>query len=128
VGKSILIKVLLLTVIITSVGCNNSQQKVLSVRDVQTNEQQARNPVTIIGVVLSVSVDNPKEFALIDLDEASAGKPGREIFYLPVVSKSRAPKAGAVVKVTGIVMDHGLYVAATKVKRWKLDPSTKPKG
>jgi len=126
--RSVLIKVLLLTVIITSVGCNNSQQKLLSVRDVQTNERQTSNPVIIVGVVLSVSVDNPKEFALMDLDDARAGKPGREIFYLPVVSKSRAPKAGAVVKITGKVMEHGLYVAATKVERWKLDPGTKPKG
>lgn len=127
-GRSVLVKVLLLTVIITSIGCNNSQQKVLSVRDVQTNERQASNPVTIVGVVLSVSVDNPREFALMDLDDARAGKPGRDIFYLPVLSKSRAPKAGAVVKVTGKVMEHGLYVAATKVRLWKLDPRTKPKG
>lgn len=85
-----------------------------------TNPLPYQGPVTIIGVVASISNDNPKEFTLMDVADARSNKPGRDIFYLPVKSTNRAPKAGEVVKVTGQLMEHGLYIAATKVKRWKL--------
>jgi len=49
-----------------------------------------RPAVTIIGIVVSASNDNPKEFALMDVDDARADKPGRYVFYLPAMEASPA--------------------------------------
>lgn len=106
-----------------SSGCNSKQTKVLSVKDVETNPLPYKDPVTIMGIVASVSNNNPKNFSLMDVEDARSSKPARGTFYLPVISTKRAPKAGQAVKVTGQLMEPGLYVAATKVKKWKTKPA-----
>ena len=118
----IIIVAILFAAAITSAGCNNNQAKVLSVNEVLTNPQLYQGPVTIIGIVASASYNNPKEFTLMDVADARSNKPARYTIYLSVISTKRAPKAGEVVKVTGQLVEHGLYFAATKVKRWKLGP------
>ncbi|MHB8123506.1 MAG: hypothetical protein ACYDG4_15285 [Desulfuromonadaceae bacterium] len=90
-------------------------------KDVEANQLPTKDAVTIVGIVACVSYNNPKEFTLMDLADARNNKSVRDTFYLRVVSKSRVPKAGEAVKVTGQLMEHGMYVNATKVKRWKLD-------
>lgn len=105
---------------ITSAGCNNHKVKVLSVNEVLTNPQPYKGSVTIIGVVASISNSNTKEFTLMDIADVRNDKPVRDTFYLSVISSNRAPNVGEAVKVTGQLMEHGLYVAATKVKRWKI--------
>ncbi|MHB8123513.1 MAG: hypothetical protein ACYDG4_15320 [Desulfuromonadaceae bacterium] len=118
----IIIVAILVAAAIASAGCNNNQAKVLSVKDVESSQLPSKEPVTIIGIVASVS-NNPKEFTLMDVSDAQSNKPVRDTFYLRVISTGRAPKAGEVVKVTGQLVEHGLYFAATKVKRWKLGPA-----
>lgn len=116
----IIIVAILFAAAITSAGCNNNLAKVLSVNEVLTNPQPYQGPITIMGIVVSASYNNPKEFTLMDVADARNNKPARDTIYLPVISTKRAPKAGEVVKVTGQLVEHGLYVAATKVKRCKL--------
>lgn len=113
---------LLFAAAMASSGCNSKQTKVLRVKDVEANPLPYKDPVTIVGVVASVSNNKPKEFTLMDVEDARISKPSHGIFYLPVISTKRAPKAGEAVKVTGQLVERGLHVAATKVKRWKLDP------
>ena len=125
-GKWLLVVIVavLLAAIISGPGCDTDQAKPLGAKDVLRNRLHDSEPVTIMGIVVRVSSDNPKEFALMDVDDARADQPGRDAFYLPVVATSHAPKAGEVAKVTGKLMEHGQYVAATKVKRWRLAPDT----
>lgn len=118
----LIIVAILTAAAITSAGCNNHQAKVLSVNEVLTNPQPYQGPVTIMGIVASASYNNPKEFTLMDVADARSNKPVRDTIYLPVISTGRAPKAGEIVKVTGQLMEHGLYVSATKVQRWKIRP------
>lgn len=107
---------------ITSAGCNNHQEKVLSVNEVLTNPQPYQGQITILGIVACASYNNPKEFTLMEVADVRSNKPVRDTIYLPVISTGRAPKAGEIVKVTGQLMEHGLYVSATKVQRWKIRP------
>ena len=120
----VIIVAVLIAAIFTGPGCDLDQAKPLGVKDVLRNMLHDSKPVTIMGIVVRVSSDNPKEFALMDVDDARANQSGRDEFYLPVIAKSHAPKTGEIVKVTGILMEHGQYVAATKVKRWRLAPGT----
>ena len=106
----------------TCIGCNNRQTKILSIKDVESNPLTTKDPVTIIGIVASVSSGNPNRFTLMDVADAQNNKPVRDTFYLPVISTGRAPKAAEMVKVTGQLMEHGMYVSATKVRRWELRP------
>lgn len=117
--KSYIIVVAIIFAAAVTSGCNNNQAKVLNVMDVM-NDPKPFQPVAVIGVVASVS-NNPKEFTLMDVADAQNNKPARDTQYLRVISKKRAPMAGELVKVTGQLMEHGMYVNATKVKRWKLD-------
>lgn len=110
---------ILFAAVMTCNGCNNKQTKILSVKDVESNQLPSKEPVTIMGIVASVSY-NPKEFTLMDVADARSNKSARDTFYLRILSKKRAPNVGEAVKVTGQLMEHGLYVAATKVKRWKI--------
>lgn len=105
----------------TCTGCNYKQTKILSVKDVETNQLPSKEPVTIMGIVASVS-NNPKEFTLMDVADARSNKPARDTFYLRILSKKRAPNIGEAVKVTGQLMEHGLYVSATRVQRWRIRP------
>ena len=105
----VIIVAVLLGANITGPGCDSDQAKPLGVKDVLRNMLHDSKPVTIMGIVVRVSSDNPKEFALMDVDDARTDQPGRDEFYLPVVAKSHAPKAGEVVKVTGILMEHGQF-------------------
>lgn len=87
-GKSLSIVVaVLFAAVITSAGCDNNQEKVLSVKDVQAN-QLHQGPITLIGIVMSVSSDNPKQFTLMDVDDARIGKTGRHILSACYVNKS----------------------------------------
>lgn len=119
--SQIIMIALLFAVAISSAGCNSKQTKILSVKDVESNPLTTKDPITIIGIVASVS-DNSKEFTLMDVADARNNKPVRDTFYLRVLSKKSSPKTGEMVKVTGQLMEHGLYVDAFKVKRWKLRP------
>lgn len=119
--SQIIMIAILFAVAITSAGCNSKQTKVLNVKDVETNPLTTKDSVTILGIVASVS-NNPKEFTLMDVADARSNKPARDTFYLRILSKKRAPNVGEAVKVTGQLMEHGSYVFATTVKRWKLRP------
>lgn len=114
----IIIVVILFTAAVTS-GCNKKQAKVQNVMDIMENPQPFQ-AVSVIGVVASVS-SNPNEFTLMNVADAQNNKPVRDTQYLRIISNKRAPMAGVLVKVTGQLMEHGMYVNATKVKRWKLD-------
>jgi hypothetical protein len=114
----IILTAIIIAAAITCSGCNNKNEKVLSVRDVQINFQSYQGTVTIVGIVASVSPDNPKEFGLIDVADARSNKPDSGTFCLPVISKGRAPKRGEAVKVTGQFAGKGLYFVATKVMRY----------
>lgn len=118
-----IIVAILFAAAITCAGCNNNQAKSLNVNDVLINPQPYKGLVTIIGIVASRSNNNPTEFTLIDVADTQSNKPVRDIFYLPVISSNRAPNIGEAVKVTGQLMEHGLYVSATKVQRWRIRPA-----
>ena len=107
---------LLLAATLSTVGCNDNQAKGLNVMDVIINSQPFQ-PVSVIGIVANVSPYDPKIFTLMDIEDARNKKPSRDVSYLQVICKSRTPKAGEVVKVIEQLMEHGLYVNATKVKR-----------
>lgn len=116
----IIVVAILFAAAITSSGYNKNQTKRLSVKDFQPSPRPYQGPITIIGIVAGVSCKNSKKSILMDVSEAQSDKPGRDIFYLPVMSTNRTPEAGEMIKVARQLMEHGLPVATTGVKRWKL--------
>jgi cytochrome c-type biogenesis protein CcmE len=112
----LLVSILLAMGIVAGCSSKSDDVKALSVRGIKTDSAAYQGTITIAGVVAMVSRNDPKMFAVMDLDDVKNSVPLPQRLFMSVHYEGAIPAVGEAVTITGSFKEGFKYFAATNVK------------